>query len=135
MLFIFVDTPVVTIQNSTFYYFLPGQSYQLHCESKGFPTPSLSWGWKSLDSGKACESVPCDSNGEWTTIDDTFGVNNVTQWLMDVDEENVWSILTLMAHTSGYLRCVSKNEIGMEKEEMPFIVTGKDNYIYSQIAI
>ncbi|KAG8197320.1 hypothetical protein JTE90_013447 [Oedothorax gibbosus] len=117
------DTPTVVIQNSSFCCFIPGQTYQLHCESKGFPTPSLSWSWKSINSVDACSGASCNTSEQWRILEDEFAENNISQWFMNVGEESVWSILNITAHTSGYHRCSSENEIGIESVEMPFIVS------------
>ncbi|GFY60972.1 vascular endothelial growth factor receptor 1 [Trichonephila inaurata madagascariensis] len=118
------DTPAVEIQNATCCFF-PEQTYQLQCHSRGFPTPGLSWSWTPIEN---CATTPCNDKKDWKNVDEG-DVNNNTQWFMNVDEENVWSLLNLTARRSGYYKCVSRNEMGFAEKETNFIVSDiKDGF-------
>ncbi|GFS73630.1 vascular endothelial growth factor receptor 2 [Nephila pilipes] len=112
------DTPAVKIQNASSCCFIPNQTYELQCHSRGFPTPRLSWSWITIDD---CTPTPCN-NINWKNVDEG-DINNNTQWFMNVDEENVWSLLNVTARSSGYYKCVSQNEMGIAEEETSFIVS------------
>ncbi|KAF8785487.1 Vascular endothelial growth factor receptor 1 like protein [Argiope bruennichi] len=118
------DTPSIKIKNVTTCCFVPSHSYQLQCESKGFPSPTLFWSWADI---RDCTSPSCDKNKKWKYVDELTDINNHTQWFMNIDEENVWSLLNVTAITSGYYKCVSQNEMGFAEEVVPFIVSDVKN--------
>ncbi|CAL1269807.1 unnamed protein product [Larinioides sclopetarius] len=118
------DSPAIKIKNVKDCCFVPGHSYQLQCESKGFPSPSLSWSWAE---NHDCTSPACVQNKTWKNVDDLNDVNNHTQWFMNIDEENAWSLLNVTAITSGYYKCASQNEMGITEEVIPFIVSDVKN--------
>ncbi|CAL1297129.1 unnamed protein product [Larinioides sclopetarius] len=117
------DVPAVSIRGAESVYRV-GQEVFLACHADGYPDPTVWWRWKACE-GFEGDCIPGGSHG-WMDVErgaDLLNEENTTLEYTYTKSYSLVSYMHITAHHSGHYRCVASNQMGVDGQLIPFIVT------------
>lgn len=112
-----LDKPNIRINGNEIFYLL-NQNYELHCDTKGYPFPTVWWSWKQSN-----DPDNLNDTAEWTDVELSKDLPNVLNTTMLING----NVLEVVGNQSGYYCCKANNDIGESEKIIPFFVTDASN--------
>ncbi|XP_023218467.1 vascular endothelial growth factor receptor 1-like, partial [Centruroides sculpturatus] len=108
--------PEITITGNEKMYLL-NRTYEIHCNTKGYPLPNVWWRWKKSDDPKNFSEV--NDKAGWIDVELGKNLPNIINTTMLKNG----NILIVVGNQSGYYRCKANNDMGESEETISFFVT------------